>query len=378
MYLIDRYLAWQFLRAFLIFFCSFTGLYVVIDFFGNMEEFLEYAEIRGNMALIVAEYYGYRVLSFFNLISGVLALISAMFTVTAFQRSNELTALMAAGISRRRVFTPIVATALGVSLLATINRELVVPTVRDQLSGNAQSLLGKTGRPLTPRYDNKTNIFLQGRSTFARDQRIEQPNFMLPRELDQYGTQLIADEAFYQRPGKERPGGYLLRGVSAPNNIAQRVSLKLEDEPIIIMPRDASWLAADECFVKSDVSFEQLQGGDTWRKFASTPELIMGLHNASLDFGANVRVAIHARLVQPLLDVTLLFLGLPLVLTRENRNAFVAIALCGLVVVGFMLSIMACHYLGSAYLIEPSRAAWLPLVLFVPAAVYLSQPLVSE
>ena len=79
-----------------------------------------------------------------------------------------------------------------------------------------------------------------------------------------------------------------------------------------------------------------------------------GLRNRSLDFGADERLAIHARLVQPLLDITLLFLGLPLVLSRSNRNVFLAIGMCLALVMAFMLVVMGCQYLGSSYWLEPA------------------------
>jgi lipopolysaccharide export system permease protein len=105
--------------------------------------------------------------------------------------------------------------------------------------------------------------------------------------------------------------------------------------------------------------------------------LIRGLRNRSLDFGADVRVTIHSRLVKPLLDVTLLFLGLPLLLARGNRNIFVSIGLCVLVTSGFMLIVFGTQHLGSAYLISPALAAWLPLMVFMPLAVVLSEPLLA-
>jgi lipopolysaccharide export LptBFGC system permease protein LptF len=43
-----------------------------------------------------------------------------------------------------------------------------------------------------------------------------------------------------------------------------------------------------------------------------------------------------------------------------------------------MVTTMACHYLGTRLYIDPALAAWLPLAIFVPAAVYLSQPLFAE
>jgi lipopolysaccharide export system permease protein len=125
--------------------------------------------------------------------------------------------------------------------------------------------------------------------------------------------------------------------------------------------------------VASDISFEQLTGGQGWRQFSSTPDLISGLSNRSLDFGADVRVAIHARFVQPFLDITLLFLGLPLVLSRENRNMFLAIGICMAITAVFMIVVMAFRSLGSAgLLINPALSAWMPLMIFVPIAAALS------
>jgi lipopolysaccharide export system permease protein len=144
---------------------------------------------------------------------------------------------------------------------------------------------------------------------------------------------------------------------------------------VVLTPRDAQWLPDNGCFVVSDVGVEMLEAGMAWRHWAATAELIRGLGSESVDFGADVRVAIHTRLVQPLLDATLLFLGLPLVLSRNNRNVFMAIGLCLMVVVLFMLVLITCQYLGTSSLIRPSLAAWLPLLIFVPLAVRGSQPL---
>jgi lipopolysaccharide export system permease protein len=372
---IDRYLTRQFLRAFLIFLVSFTGLFIVIDAFSNLDEFITYGERLGNLAGVLAEYYGYRALTFFNMTSGVVALIAAMFTVTGFQRSNEMTALMAAGIAKRRIVMPVILVGAAVSLLAVANRELVIPRVRHKLDRNAQDWLGEAPAPLRPRYDYKTNVYMSGRHTLAKDQRIEQPNFRLPAPLDDYGNLVVAERAEYQPPAGGRPGGYLFYGVQQPRDLAQKSSLTLNGEPVLITPHDATWLAPDQCFISSDVTFEQLAGGRSWRQLASTKELIAGIHNESLEFGADLRVLVHARIVQPILDVALLFLGLPLVLTRENRNPFLAIALCGLLVVGFLGVVMACHYLGTAYWIAPAQAAWLPVAIFVPMAAAMSDPL---
>ena len=73
------------------------------------------------------------------------------------------------------------------------------------------------------------------------------------------------------------------------------------------------------------------------------------------------------------MDISLLFLGLPLVLKRENRNVFVAIGLCSLVTSAFVLVAIAFQYLGSIYAISPALGAWAPLILFVPVAAALAE-----
>ncbi|OYV95643.1 MAG: hypothetical protein B7Z73_02255, partial [Planctomycetia bacterium 21-64-5] len=160
----------------------------------------------------------------------------------------------------------------------------------------------------------------------------------------------------------------------SPERLLANHSLAMDGKAVVLTPLDESgWLKSDECFVVSNVSFEQLSGGRGWRQFSSTRQLIAGLSNPSLglagEFGADVRVAIHGRVVQPLLDLTLLFLGLPLVLHGTNRNVFIAIGLCGVVCTAFMVVVMGCQYLGQISLIRPALAAWAPLMVFVPVAV---------
>lgn len=375
MRILHRYVLRQFINVFVICFCSLTGLYIVIDGFGNLDEFIAYAGKHGGLLRVMGEYYSYRSLAFFDRTSAILTLIAAMFTLTWIQRHNELTAIQAAGIPKSRILTPIICAVVMISMLAAANREFMIPSVRNQLSHNAQDLGGTSARVLQPRRDYDTDILIQGQETFAQTQRIGRPSFSLPRTLDRYGKRLRAEEALYQAPQPDRPGGYLLRKLQQPKDLDSDPSLTLNGKPVVITPADAPWLKPGECFIVSDVTFEQLTGGATWKQLASTSELIRGLHSRNLDFGADVRVAVHYRLVQPVLDVTLLFLGIPLVLSRSNRNIFLAIGLCAGVVVAFMLIVLGCQYLGTSYFINPALAAWLPLIIFVPAAVGLSDPL---
>jgi len=372
MKILDRYLLRQFVQTFLICFLSLAGLYIVIDAFSNMDEFVRYAKEHGSLLKLLGEFYGYRAIFFFDRTSGVLALVAAMFTVTWLQQSNELTAISAAGVPTRRIIGPVILAAASISLVAALGRESVIPAIRGELGRSPKNLGGEIAQELKPRYDNETDILFRGRDTVAKNHQVRKPNLLLPPGLDRLGRQLMAQDAYYKPPTKERPGGYLLDHVTAPLGMDHEDSLLLGKRPIVITPQDADWLKKDQCFVVSEVSFEQLTGGSQWRQFSSTADLIRGIHNPSLDFGADVRVAIHARIVQPLLDINLLLLGIPLVIGRENRNVFLAIGLCVIVVSVFMLVVLACQYLGAIYLLPPAMAAWLPLMIFIPLAAWLS------
>ncbi len=210
----------------------------------------------------------------------------------------------------------------------------------------------------------------RGAQTVAEEQCINKPDFILPAELRTYSQNLAAERAYYQPPDGDRPGGYLFENLERPADLDHRPSLEQDGKRVIFTPQDTPWLKSQQCFVASGVSFEQLEGGGSWQRYSSVMEMISGLRNPSLDFAEDVRVAIHCRFVQPLLDVTLLLLGLPLVLSRKNRNMFLAIGLSVILVVWFMGVTMACQYLGSNYyLVSPALAAWLPLMIFVPWAV---------
>jgi lipopolysaccharide export system permease protein len=323
----------------------------------------------------LSEYYGARALAFFDRTSALMTLVAATFVATTLQRSNELAALMAAGIPRARVVAPLIGGAVFVSLLAAANREWFIPPMRDKLMRNAQDWDGRAEKKVDPRYDNQTDVLINGHHTLAAERCIVQPCFRRQPDMGHFGSQLMAEKAYYQNADRSRPAGYLLDHVRQPDNLPEIASFSLDGQPVVISPRDASWLESDQCFVISDVTFEQLAAGNAWRQYSSTRDLIAGLHNPSLDFAADVRVSVHARLVQPVLDMTLLFLGLPMVMSRQNRNIFVAAGLCVLIVALFVLVVLACHAAGYNYLLSPPLAAWFPLLIFIPIARYTAAAL---
>jgi lipopolysaccharide export system permease protein len=375
--ILDRYLLRQYVQVFLICFVSLAGLYTVIDAFGRLDDFVGDDRSTGEALAEAGRYYALQSIGFFNRTSGVLAMIAAMFTVTWAQRHNEMTALLAAGIPRLRVLRPVLIASLLVAVGAAVLRETVLPGMRHELSLDSKDLRAKEGVPLLPRYDSVSDVLLGGDSALLKTQTIVRPSFVLPPSLARvWGKNLAGAEAQYVPADGPRPAGYLLSGVTQPEGIGERPTLRLASgEPLVVTQQEANWLRADQAFVASGVSFELLAAGAQWRDLASTPELVRELASPSTDLGPDVRVAIHARLVQPALDATLLMLGLPLVVSRGARSPLIAMGLSVVIVTAFFVVTLGGQALGAGGWLQPSLAAWLPLMVFVPIAAGLSESL---
>jgi lipopolysaccharide export system permease protein len=305
----------------------------------------------------------------------MLAMISAIFTVTWLQRHQEMTAMLAAGISKFRIVRPLLLAAIAVSLFAAASRELVIPRIRNELSRDVKNLSGSQAQDLESRSDSQTDILIGGEQAIVSQRRIVNPTFVLPAALSLYGKRLEAATADYLEATAEHPAGYLLTEVRAPKKIDTRAPLMLDKRVIVVTRHDADWLEPRQAFVVSHLPFELLVSGSNWQNYASTGELVAELSNPSTHHGAGVRVAVHARVLQPITDATLLMLGLPLMFSRRSRNVFLSIGICLLVSAAFSVVTLTCQSLGGLNLLRPTLAAWAPILIFGPLAVGMSDTL---
>lgn len=372
MTILDRYMLRHFVQIFVICFISLAGLYVVIDAFQHLDSFTAYAEDHGGMMSIMAEFYAYQSFDLYDRTSGILAMIAAMFTLIWLQRHHEMTAMLAAGISKFRIAKPVILAVITLSILAAVNREMVIPKVRNELTRDSKDLSGSQYRDLEARYDGQTDILIGGEKSVTAERRIVKPTFILPNTLARYGKQLVAESAYYREASADHPAGYLLQGVTVPSNINKLKTLRQGEREVIITSREAPWLRSGEAFVVSNLPFDLLANGSQWRRYASISELLDELHQPSAEPGADLKVAVHGRLLQPFMDSTMLMLGLPLMLSRRQRNIFFSISICLGAALAFSVVDLACQSMGDLGLLRPTLAAWIPLLVFVPVAVGMS------
>ena len=250
-----------------------------------------------------------------------------------------------------------------------------MPHLGTAITRDVKNYAGDQTETVRSQYDHASGIFVDGKGIVLASRTILEPRFGIPPNLAARGTRIQAKTARYVAANQKFPHvGFLVEGVlSTDMNVTQ--TLSTNDRVVVYHPRDVNWLDQDQLFVVSDLPFEQLRDGSNWRQHASTLNLIAGARNRSLDSGADVNVTIHARILQPALDMVVFFLGIPVVLSRESRNAFIAVGSCMLLVLFFTIFALAMRSLGMNYLVDPSLAVWSPLLVFVPLAMLISRPL---
>lgn len=370
---IDRYLLILYFRILIICFASISGLLIVIHAFSNLDNFNKHSDhTQLSLMKTLVDYYGPYTLSIFERISALLALLAMLFTIGWLNKTNELTALMAAGVSKARILRPLWLASASVILLAVTLREVAIPPFQDRLDRSPQDLTGTFPRPLRPAYDPDSHALIQGRHLLPLNKVIVDMQLKMRGGplVSSLGNTIVANQGSYVEANEDHPAGYLLTQVQSPPNIDKRPSVLNPEtgQYLLRTPLDTPWLGENSCFLITDIEYESLRGGSSWKQFASTGELITQLKSEKTpSSGDDLRVSIHQRLVRPLVDFAVLLLGVPILLARPDRHMFMLAGISLGVVGGFTAVSMGLAALGSSgFLLSPNLATWLPLLLFLP------------
>ena len=370
MTIFDRYILRSFLKTYCLWFICFVGIYIVFDLFTKTEGFMRAGGSVGGAVALIGRYYAIQALPFFDKISPLLCLTSAIITIAMLMRNNELVPVLSAGIPYLRVIRPIIYAVFLLTLGAAISREFLLPQFLDDLQKDPANYAEDVGTEVNAATDYQSRIQIHGSRAFFADKRISEPTIsLLDKTLLVHGKKISAQNAYYVPKNKEHPAGYLLKKVQKPTTLLTDSSLTLDGKTIIYTPKDASWLAENECFVVSNIPFGYLATNETWRGYASTWEFVSAIRSQSLDLGNDIDSVIHSRVTQPFLDMTLLFIGLPIILRRNDRNVFKALGIVAVLVAFFLLVQFGSLFFGRNSEM-PVFGAWFPLMLFVPIAIH--------
>jgi len=196
---LDRYIVRSYLTTALMFFLVFMSLRIVIDLFVNMDEFAEQADSFRETLGYIAEYYSYQSLSYFTELGGVIVVAAAAFTLARFNHTNELTAMLASGVSLYRVVWPIVLSAMLVSGLIIVDQEMLIPIpeVRVKLVRSRDDRKGQESRLVELMTDGNRSVWFSPRFS-PSEETMFNPVILLRDENGRAMARLTGDTA---RPG---------------------------------------------------------------------------------------------------------------------------------------------------------------------------------
>jgi len=366
---IDRYVLTLYLRTLLICFFSLGGIFVVFHAFSNLEALSEHAEVKGGFVTAMFDYYGPYLLVIFDSTSPILALMSLLFTIGWLRQSGELTSILAVGVRHGRILRPMLIAAALIILLGLLNRELLLPHFRNKLGNKPAVIASETERPLQPCFDRQAGVLVEGKAVITGRRELVSPAFRLFADYPGFGNQLAADQALWRAANEQHPAGFMLYNVNRPQAIDTLPSAGLDGRTVLYTAAEHPWVESGQCFVATSVDITLLEARGSSKKYAPMPDLIRRVRNPAVHTSTKIRVDLHGRLLRPLLDFTLVLLGLPLAVSRADKNLFVLVG-HAVVLVGMFFGIrtLATTLGGSGYYLSPAMAAWIPILIMTPLA----------
>ena len=216
MTIIDRYLLFAFFKILLISFISFAGLFVVIHVFTNLDEVGEILDQDNGLEILILDFYGPQLLDLFSRMTGVLILISAIFSITLMQRRREMTAIEAAGITKARIVRPVIFASIFVVTFAVVSREIWIPPIKHKLARTLKNWSDDDVVAMTFFKDVNSGLLVSGKEIDLKKLEIEKPTVQLPVQLAAEVSKIEANSGTILEATEQHPRGILLSEVQIP------------------------------------------------------------------------------------------------------------------------------------------------------------------
>ncbi|MEL7239558.1 MAG: LptF/LptG family permease, partial [Planctomycetota bacterium] len=324
---------------------------------------------------------------FKTLLSPVLA---AAFTLMRMSRFNELTAALAAGVPMLRIAAPVVICAIAINVIVQpLNQEFVIPRIAAKLAVDRENVVagGTTSFAVKAMPDGKGGIFDAVRYTPAtRDgPAIAETVTIVQREQTRVSV-IAAEKATWN----EQVGGWTLENATRLENLdapsqVQTLAAELRQPSSPLMTEAPRVRQAD--FWQTDIIPAEIElfysaglgvgAGGSYYDLLSLGEMNQLLQQpARYNVGSLLR-AKHSRLAGHVMNIVLILLAIPCVLTRQPGQLKRAAGKTVLLVGGAMAGVFLSQMLGKDpprpewASVWPQVAAWMPVFLNGPLAFVL-------
>lgn len=359
MKILDKYVAKNYLTGYMISFLVLMGLRIMIDLFVNLDEFTENSKISTAQVLLnIAIYYGRGSFLYFRDFGGMITVVAAVFSLGKMTKHNELTAIMASGVSLKRVIAPILLLSLIFTGIQVFNQEFIIPPMADKLVRTQDSVDETLFYDMWFLSDSNGNLFCSPQY-MVKEETIHTPAIITrtrkePNSLLWDVTGVIkADTAQYDN----KSHAWILK-----NGMYLSVSRKFADkayQPIESIPSDL--LPKDIPVRRQSAHMDLLSSYDLMRLARQNPKDMPRLY-AQKNF----------RITDPVINIIMLMISLPILVCRDPKGlksaVFVSFGLTSFCYVLTFVSKILASDIAIAGKVMPELWAWLPIFIFVPIA----------
>jgi len=348
--LLDRYVFKLYGVSFFAALLAFSSGLVALDFFARMQQFLDTERLdavkaEGGWFVVVLKFYAAYLPYLLKELMPFVTTSAALVTILILQRANEVQPVLAAGVSARRLFAPILLSAFAVSLGLLGFQEFVVPTLNPKIvrikrlfSGNRDLEI----KDVPHLRDGKGTVVRAARYRLFNPTGLKRVVIMRPWEEEGFESWLIE---FLEPDGdgwRATNGGQIM---PADQTKPVRQLAKGARVEFGVTPQEVEVLISRQGTAES--SFRQLKA--LADKFPDRRSL---------------QVALHRQVAQPLSCFALVLLAIPLLLraggsvARGGGRVFLASGAL------FVMTVF-CNILGDRGDLSPLLAAYLPVTFFL-------------
>lgn len=352
MSLLHRYILTGFVRIFGLALAAFAGIYLLVDFFERVDDFIEYKATLSQYVL----YFLNKIPMIVVQIAPMAVLMGVFMCLGGLSRNSELTAMRAGGISLWRITTPLLTTALIITGVMQFANEYIAP-----LSAQKINYILNTQVKGKPQMTIK-----QDRLWFREGSAIVNIRQALPEKNALEGVTIfrIGDD-FQLQSRIDAPKATYSKGIWFFENMTERRFAIDTERSIEHHARKATELVkTPEDFRVTERKSEEL---GVRALYAMANKLTAEGYDAT-----RYRVDMQARLATPFASVIMAFLGIPFAL-QKKRGASLAMGITISVAIGITYHILQAILLAFGYssVIPPVVAAWAPNILFGLFGVWL-------
>ena len=344
---IDLYVIRSFLFYFLLTLSVCVSLFYLFTFFELIDDLFE----NGIPHVLILDYFFYLLPHILMLLVPISVLIATLITFGLLDKTNQVIALKACGVSIYRIVTPVLAVAVLVSAFIFIIQEYVLPYA-NQRQDNLRNII--KGRPVQTYYQ-------LGRSwIFGQENRLYNYNYFdsdrdVFAEISVYQLDIQANQLFQHTYARRAAwhsssGSWKLYDGWERRFTENGVEFSTFEETFSPMTEEPAYFE-EEVKESNKMTYLELQ------------DYIQGLQQGGFEVD-HLRTELHKKLSFPVVSLIMSILGVPFSFTIGRRGALHGIAIGVFLGIVYWGAFGVFGILGTNGLLSPVLAAWGPNILF--------------